>query len=62
MNLQSILNPIADFFQWTFHHLLEPMAHWFNWVCIVFAFVAILYWLRRQRNYTRKAMSEGTTV
>jgi hypothetical protein len=62
MNLQSILQPIADGFQWTFKHVIDPMSNGFNWICIVFAFVAIIYWLRRQKAYTAKAIKEGTTV
>jgi hypothetical protein len=38
------------------------MSHWFNWICIVFAFVAIIYWLNRQKKYNQKAISEGTTL
>jgi hypothetical protein len=38
------------------------MSNGFNWICIVFAFVAIIYWLRRQKAYTAKAIKEGTTV
>jgi hypothetical protein len=34
----------------------------FNWICIVFAFVAIIYWLRRQKAYTAKAIKDGTIV
>jgi hypothetical protein len=62
MNLQSILRPIADGFQWTFKHVIEPIGPTMNWICIVFAFLAILYWLRRQKAYTAKATKEGTTV
>jgi hypothetical protein len=62
MNLQSILKPIVDGFQWTFKHVIEVIATPFNWVCIVFAFVAIIYWLRRQKAYTAKAIKEGTIV
>jgi hypothetical protein len=62
MNLQSILQPVVDLFQWSFKYLLEPMSHWFNWICIVFAFVAIIYWLNRQKKYNQKAISEGTTL
>jgi hypothetical protein len=60
MNLQSILTPIADFFQWTFKHIINPIGPTFNWICIVFAFVAIIYWLRRQKAYNEKATREGT--
>ncbi|MFM7233552.1 MAG: DUF6341 family protein [Flavobacteriales bacterium] len=62
MNLQSILRPIADGFQWTFKHIIDPMSNGMNWIFIVFAFVAIIYWLRRQKAYTAKAIKEGTTV
>lgn len=62
MNLQSILQPFVDFCQWSFKYILEPMTHWFNWVCIVFAFVAMTYWLNRQKKYNKKAMEEGTTI
>ena len=62
MNLQSILQPIVDGFQWMFKHIIDPIATGFNWICIVFAFLAILYWLRRQKAYTAKAIKEGTTV
>ncbi|MBL7942064.1 MAG: hypothetical protein JNM00_04825 [Flavobacteriales bacterium] len=61
MNFQDILYPIADALKWTFENLLEPSSHWFNWVCIVFAFMGIFYWLRRQSAYNKKAAQEGTT-
>jgi hypothetical protein len=62
MNLQRILRPFVDVCQWSFKHLIEPMSHWFNWICIVFAFLAILYWLNRQKKYNQKAIAEGTTI
>jgi hypothetical protein len=61
MNLQSILQPIVDFCQWSFK-LLIKFSPYFNWVCIVFAVLAIGYWLNRQKKYSQKAMSEGTTL
>ncbi|MFM7310829.1 MAG: DUF6341 family protein [Flavobacteriales bacterium] len=60
MNLQSILTPIVDAFQWSFKHLLAPIAPAFNWICIVFAIVAIAYWLRRQKRYSQQAAENGT--
>ena len=60
MNLQSILTPIADAFQWSFKHLLAPIAPAFNWICIVFAIVAIGYWLRRQKHYNQQAAEKGS--
>jgi hypothetical protein len=60
MNLQSFVYPLADAMQWTFRNLLEPMSHWFNWVCVVFCIVSIWYWLRRQKNYNQKAQREGS--
>jgi len=62
MNLQSILQPVVDFCQWTFKNILMPISPVFNWVCIVFAFLAIIYWLNRQRKYNQKAIKEGTTA
>jgi hypothetical protein len=62
MNLQSILEPVVNAMQWTFKNLLEPMSHWFNWVCIVFAIVAIGYWLNRQKKYNQKAAREGSVM
>ncbi len=62
MNLQSILRPLVDGLQWTFKHLLEPMSHYFNWICIVFLFIAIGYWLSRQKKYNQKAAQDGGIV
>lgn len=59
MNLQSIVYPFADAMQWTFKHLLEPMSHWFNWLCIVFCICGIWYWLNRQKGYNQKAAQDG---
>jgi len=59
MNLQSIVEPIANFCQWTFKNVMDPIAPAFNWICIVFSVVAITYWLRRQGKYNRKAATEG---
>jgi len=60
MNLQTILEPIANFCQWTFKNIMDPIGPAFNWACIIFAFLAIGYWLRRQGKYNRKAAAEGT--
>jgi hypothetical protein len=62
MNLQSILNPIVEAFQWTFKHLLEPMTHWFNIVCIIGGFVGLFIWLRMQKRFNAKAQKEGTLI
>lgn len=62
MNLQSILAPIVDALQWSFKHLLEPMSHWFNWVCIVAGLFGIWLWLRMQKKFTAKAEREGTII
>lgn len=59
MNLQSILYPIADFFQWTFHHLLLPIAPAFNWICIAGGFIGLGIWLRMQSRFSQKARKEG---
>jgi hypothetical protein len=62
MNLQSFVYPFANAAQWTFRNLLEPMSHWFNWICIVFCIGAIWYWLNRQKKYNQKAAAEGKTA
>jgi hypothetical protein len=62
MNLQSILNPIADALQWSFKHILEPMTHWFNIVCILGGFVGLFIWLRMQKRFNEKAKKEGTLI
>jgi hypothetical protein len=59
MNLQSILEPFVNALQWTFKNVLQPGSHYFNWMCIVFAFLAIGYWLMRQKKYNEKAAKEG---
>jgi hypothetical protein len=59
MNLQSILEPIANGLQWTFKNVLKPGSDYFNWACIIFAFIALGYWLNRQKNYNKKAAKEG---
>ncbi len=60
MNLQSIVEPIGNFLQWTFRYIMDPIAPAFNWACIIFLVLAITYWLRRQGKYNRKAAAEGT--
>ncbi|MEN9347197.1 MAG: hypothetical protein RLZZ77_708 [Bacteroidota bacterium] len=60
MNLQSILYPLADGLAWSLKHILEPMSHWFNWVCIAGGFFGIWLWIRMQKAYTAKAEKEGT--
>jgi hypothetical protein len=59
MNLQSILYPIADAFQWTFEHLLVPICNGFNWLCIVGGLVGIAIWLRMQGKFSEKSRREG---
>lgn len=62
MNLQSILNPIVEALQWSFKYILEPMTHWFNWVCIAGGFIGVYIWLRMQKKFSEKAQREGTTI
>jgi hypothetical protein len=62
MNLQSILRPVASAFEWTFENVIGPISHSFNWVCIVFCFIAIGYWLNRQKKYNQKAAKEGGII
>ncbi len=60
MNLQSILYPIADGLTWSLQNILEPMSHWFNWVCIAGGFFGIYLWISMQKAFTGKAEKEGT--
>jgi hypothetical protein len=62
MNLQSILYPLADGLEWTLQNILEPMSHWFNWICIVGGLFGIALWLRMQKAFTAKAEKEGTII
>ena len=62
MNLQSILNPIADGCQWFFRNVMEPLGNNFSIVCIVGAFFGIFLWIRMQKRFTAEAKKNGTLI
>jgi hypothetical protein len=62
MNLQSIIVPIGELFQWFFKHMLVPSLALVNTVCIIGGFFGIWLWLRMQKKFTAKAKQEGTIV
>lgn len=60
MNLQSILNPIADFIVWTFVNILEVLGNYPNIIFVLIGFVGLFYWLNIQGKYNKKAEKEGS--
>ncbi len=62
MNLQSILQPIADFVVWTFDTVLVPVGDASfnpNSLFIIGGFVGLFVWLKMQGDFNRKAEQEG---
>jgi hypothetical protein len=62
MNLQMILTPIADFFQWTFKNVMDPIGNTFSYICIVGGFFGIWLWLRMQKRFSEEAKKNGTII
>ena len=55
----SLITKTGDLFQWTFR-LMEGPNRNVNILFIVIAFIGMIYWLSRQRQYNQKAEQEGT--
>jgi len=62
MNLQSVIVPIGELFQWFFKHMLVPSLAMVNTVCIIGGFFGIGWRLRMQKKFSAKAKQEGTIV
>ncbi len=59
MNLQSILDPFANFIVWSFENILENLGNLPNVLFVLIGFVGLFYWLKTQGNYNTKAEKEG---
>jgi hypothetical protein len=62
MNLQKIVDPIADLMVWSFETLLVPFADFVNVSVVILGFVGLAYWLKLQNDYTKKAKREGGII
>lgn len=63
MNVQDLLLPIRNLMVWTFETLLEgSLATFLNVGIIVLIVITLLGWLKMQRDFTRKAQSEGSII
>ena len=62
MNTQDIINPAAQFIEWTFSTVLLPISNSFNWAVIGLGLVGLLLWLRLQKKYNVRAEQDGTIM
>ena len=62
MNTQDIINPAAQFIEWTFSTVLLPISNSFNWAVIGLGLVGLLFWLRLQKKYNVRAEQDGTIM
>lgn len=59
MNLNDIVEPLADLFTWTFG-ILEGLGNSFNWLIIAVMFVLNVIWIKKMGDYNREAKQNGT--
>ena len=62
MNLQDVITPIGTFVEWTFENLLVPILAPFNLGVIVLGLCGLVFWLRKQRQYTEQARQNGDII
>jgi hypothetical protein len=62
MNLQSVIVPIGEMFQWFFQHVLVHLLGPMNIICILGGFFGIGLWLRMQKNFTEAAKKNSTII
>jgi len=62
MNLQDLIIPLGKFIEWTFETLLVPMSNPINLGIIVLSLGGILFWLRKQRQYSDQARQSGDII
>ena len=62
MNLQDVITPIGKFVEWTFENLLVPILFPFNLGVIVLGLCGLVFWLRKQRQYTEQARQNGDII
>ncbi len=62
MNLQDVITPIGKFVEWTFETLLVPILVPFNLGVIVLGLCGLVFWLRKQRQYTEQARQNGDII
>lgn len=42
---------LGHFFNWTFEHLLEPIAHVSDWIFVTIGAVLIIWWLSKLAGF-----------
>ena len=62
--MQYLTGPIAALIKWTFDFLLVPIGDLPgllnpNNIFLVLGFIGLIYWLRLQGKYNKKAAQEG---
>jgi len=62
MNTQDIINPAAQFIEWTFSTVLLTISNSFNWAVIGLGLVGLLFWLRLQKKFNTRAEQEGSIM
>lgn len=62
MNTQDLINPLAQFIEWTFQTLLLPISDMFNWGVIALGLAGLAFWLRLQSKFNARAKQDGTIM
>ena len=62
MNTQDLINPLAQFIEWTFQTLLLPISDMFNWGVIALGLAGLAFWLRLQSKSNARAKQDGTIM
>lgn len=61
MNVNMIVEPIADFLVWTFG-IFEFIGNSFNWLVIIGGFVGLFIWLFMQKRYNEEAENNANQI
>jgi hypothetical protein len=59
MNLNDILEPIAELFSWTFG-ILEALGNGFNWFIIAVMSIMGIIWIKKMADFNKEAKENGT--
>ena len=60
--MNELFYSVAHIVEDSFVLLLEPIGNMFNYFVIVLGLAGLVFWLRLQKKYTKKAIENGDLV
>ncbi|MGB0422893.1 MAG: hypothetical protein ACPGED_01165 [Flavobacteriales bacterium] len=60
--MNELFYSVAHIVEDSFVLLLEPIGNMFNYLVIVLGLIGLVFWLRLQKKYTKKAIENGDLV